>query len=94
MMGGYGYGYGPMMYGGSLVGFVLMVLFWLVVAAGFVALVVWLVRSGARHGAAPGAGSQTVAPHDEAMATARRRLAAGEITPDQFEEIRRALDAG
>jgi uncharacterized membrane protein len=30
-------------------------------------------------------------PRDEAMEIARRRLAAGEITTEQFEEIRRAL---
>lgn len=29
--------------------------------------------------------------HDEAMTIARRRVASGEITPEQFEEIRRAL---
>lgn len=30
--------------------------------------------------------------HDEAVAIAKRRLASGEITKDQFDEIMRALN--
>ena len=87
MMGGYGYGYGPMMAGGGWLGLLLMAFFWLLILAGIVLLVVWIVRSSTHH-AGPGAGT---ASHDEAVALARRRYAAGEITKEQFDEIMRAL---
>lgn len=87
MMGGYGYGYGPMMGGGGWLGLVLMGLFWLIILAGVILLVVWIARSSMHHG-----GPSTGAPgHDEAVAIARRRLANGEITKDQFDEIMRSL---
>lgn len=50
MMRGWGYGYGPMMGGGALIGF-LILLFWLLIVAGIIILIVWLVRrSGHEHG--------------------------------------------
>ncbi len=54
----------------------MMVLFW----GGLLAIVVWLIRGTAR-------------PHrsDEALETLRRRLASGEITPEQFEQTKRTL---
>lgn len=90
-MMGPGYGY-DMMGGYGWLGSLLMFLFGALVIAGIVLLVVWVVRSSA-HG--PAAGSSTPSPgatgHDEAVAIARRRLAGGEITKDQFDEIMHAL---
>jgi putative membrane protein len=63
-----------------LVGVVMMLLFW----GGIAALVVFAVRGLA--------GSRPAAP-DDAMETLRRRLAAGEITQDEFERIRKVLQS-
>ncbi len=54
----------------------MMLLFW----AGLVALAVWLVRSFVRP-----------RRDDDAMSTLRRRLAAGEITQDEFEKTKHIL---
>ncbi|MDZ4166498.1 MAG: SHOCT domain-containing protein [Coriobacteriia bacterium] len=93
MMGGYrglDWGYG-MMGGGAWSG-LLMLLFGALVIAGIVLLVIWAVRAGAKHG---GTGTGSPPPpsagHDDAIAIARRRLAGGEITPEQYEEIVTAL---
>ena len=93
MMGrGYGYGYN-MMGGYGWFGGLLMLLFGALVIAGIVLLIVWAVRASGGHGARrrdapqpPGA-----AGHDEAVAIAKRRLASGEITKEQYDEIMRAL---
>lgn len=93
-----GYGYNNMM-GGGWVGWLLMAFFGAMVLIGVVLLVVWIARSMPGHegphgqmqhpmqhpmsGAAPG--------HDEAVATARRRLASGEITKEEFDAIMQAL---
>lgn len=68
-------GYGLGMW---LFGGVTMVLFW----GGLIVLVVWAVRqfSGGRQPAA-----------EDPTAILRRRLAAGEITQEQFDQARRAL---
>lgn len=58
-----------------------MVLFWGALAA----LVVWLVRGGA-------AGANT--PAEDPKAILDRRLASGEITPEDYEQRRRILDGG
>jgi putative membrane protein len=61
-------------------------LLWLIVAllfwAGLIALLVWAVRSssGSRHAA------------DTAGEVLRRRLAAGEISQDEYERIKRILE--
>jgi len=47
--------------------------------------------SGHGHPAAPG-GPVAMPGHDEAIAIAKRRLAGGEITKDQYDEIMRALN--
>lgn len=57
----------------------MMVLFW----GGLIALIVWLVRATARPGGPP--------PTDGPAETLRRRLAAGEITPDEYERTRKLL---
>lgn len=76
-MMGYGYGYSGWW------GLVTL-LFWVLAIAGGVALVVWLVRQG--QGSHPAAGGE-----DRALATLRERYARGEITQDEFEQMRRTL---
>lgn len=94
-MMGWGYGGPGMMggWGGSVFGGLLMLFFWLLFVVGGILLVVWFVRSGAAHrmtgptSHAPGAPPQ----QDEALAIARRRLASGEISAEEYEAIRKTL---
>ena len=89
MMRGFGYGYGMM---GNGWWDLLMILFWLLVLAGIVLLVIWAVRqlSGTGHGTAhkefPG---QT--PIEDPCEIVRMRYARGEITKEQYEEMCRTL---
>ena len=79
MMGGFndygGYGPSPWMW---LVGGLMMLLFW----GGLAVLVVWVVRAvggrGANHS-------------PQALEVLRTRLAAGEISVDEYEKTRRIL---
>jgi putative membrane protein len=77
MMGGWGWGMG-------LLGGLGMLLFWGLIIGLVVLLVVMLTRSG-QNGASRGAQPDTV------LETLRRRLAAGEITPQEFDELRQKL---
>ena len=93
MMGyrGYGYGYGDMM-GGGWFGGVLMLLFTLLVLVGFVLLVIWAIRASSGHHSASGPTMHPAeAGHHEAVAIAKKRLASGEITKEQYDEIMRTL---
>jgi putative membrane protein len=77
MMGGWGWGMG-------LLGGLGMLLFWGLVIGLVVWLVVTLTRSGqnsAVRGAQP----------DSALETLRRRLASGEITSQEFDQLRQKL---
>jgi putative membrane protein len=91
MMTGYGQGLGWNMMSGWF-GWLVMMFFGFLVLVGVVLLVIWAVRASSQGGHS---GSGPVSPattgHDEAVAVARKRLASGEITPEQFEEIMRAL---
>ncbi|MDR3686494.1 MAG: hypothetical protein P4L93_06035 [Coriobacteriia bacterium] len=100
MMRGFGYSNAYGMMGGysPWIG-LLGLLFWLLFLAGVVILVIWIVEQS-RHGhnAVPLMSGPVGSPpmagppqHDEAMAIARKRLATGEITREQFDEIRQAL---
>lgn len=90
---GYGYGYGDMMGGGGFGAF-LMFLFFLLVVAAVVALVVWAVRQSRTQHATGGTTMHPAeAGHHEAVAIAKKRLASGEITKDQYDEIIRALNS-
>jgi putative membrane protein len=94
MMGyGRGLGYGWNMMGDGWFGGALMLLFGLLVLAGIAVLVVWAVRvsSGKQDHSGPGPTPSGTPMPDEAVATARRRFASGEITKEQFDEIMRAL---
>jgi uncharacterized membrane protein len=91
MMGGWGYGYNNMMNGGWLGG-LLLLLFGALVVAGIVVLIVWTVRQSTGHSASGGPVPPSgVAGHDEAIAIAKRRLASGEITKEQYDEIMKVL---
>ena len=76
MMGGWGWGMG-------LLGGLGMLLFWGLII-GLVVLVVTLTRSN--QGGAPRGGQP-----DSALEILRRRLAAGEITPGDFDELSKKL---
>lgn len=68
-------------YGFGLMGLwgpLMMVLFW----GGVVVLVVWAVR---------GLNGRSPAARDDAMDILRRRLAAGEITQDDYDKARKVL---
>lgn len=82
MMWDYGYGMG---WGWILIPFGLLAL---------AALIVLVVRSfTAGPSGPPGPpGSPGQPPRSDARAIAEERLARGEITPDEYREIRRALD--
>jgi len=88
---GYGYGYGNMM-GGGVFGGLLVLLVALLVLAGFVLLVIWAIRASSGHHPE---GGPTLHPaevgHHEAVAIAKKRLASGEITKEQYDEIIRTL---
>lgn len=73
-------GYGVSFWG---VGFTL--LFGLLVLVGIVLLIVWAVRSSSGHS------TGQMPASDAALDAARRRYATGEITKEQFEEIRKNL---
>lgn len=79
MMGGWGWGMG-------LLGGLGMLLFWGLIIGLVVWLIVTLTRSS--HSGA-GRSAQT----DTALETLRRRLAAGEITPQEFDALRQKLGA-
>lgn len=79
MMSGWGWGMG-------LLGGLGMLLFWGLI----IALVVWLVVTLTR--SSQGGASRSPQP-DTALETLRRRLAAGEITPQEFDALRQKLGA-
>ncbi|MHB1342022.1 MAG: SHOCT domain-containing protein [Coriobacteriia bacterium] len=94
MMGGPGYGYGSSygMMGGGWLGGLLMFFFGALVLLGLVLLVVWAVKAASGHGnTMPGPMSHGPAAHDEAMAIAKKRLASGEITKEQYDDVIRAI---
>ena len=77
MMWPYGYGAG---WGWMIGGWIMMIVFWGLVIVGIVALVRTLSdRSGPAQGSNPETSSEIL----------RRRYAAGELTKEQFEEMKR-----
>jgi putative membrane protein len=71
---GWGSGYG-------LFGWLMMLLFWILIIVGTVLIIRWLVEQAK----SPGSGSET------APDIAKRRYAKGEITKEQFEAMKRDL---
>jgi putative membrane protein len=91
---GRGFGYGYRMMGGGL----WMGLLWFLLVVGVFMFVMMAVRMARhRHGFGPmymhGGPVPPARPagHDEAVAIAKKRLASGEITPEQYGEIMKAL---
>jgi putative membrane protein len=77
MMGGFGFG-------GMLFGGLIMIAFWVLIIGGAVWLVVTLVRGGQ-------SASSTSAAGQTPLAILQARYAKGEITKDQFEQMKRDL---
>ena len=77
------HGYGMMDgFGGSwMMGIGLV--FWLLIIAGIVVLVVWAVRT------ASGRGTGSTPQGVDALEIARRRYASGEISKEQFEQLKK-----
>jgi putative membrane protein len=83
MMGGYG-GYGPFgMMGGGPFGMIMSGLFWLVI----IAVVIWAIWHFT-------AGRSRVSKSDAEtpLEILKKRLASGEITPEQFAKTKKTLD--
>lgn len=87
MMGGYGGmmgGLGAQGFAYNPVGSILTLVFWALILAGIVLLVVWLVRNVGR-------GGFSSPSNNEALEVLKTRYARGEITKEQYEEMRRVL---
>ncbi len=69
--------------GGSLAGMWLMGLFGLLMVAGVIVLVVWAIRA-----VLPPRPAASPSPSTDPLVHLQLRLARGEITPDEYEEIR------
>lgn len=69
-------------------GWLLMLLFWVMLISGVVAVIAWAVcQAGAARSSGRGAGSRP----DEALEILMQRYARGEITAEQFEQMKRDL---
>ena len=73
-------------WGGGILGWIVPLLFWGVLLVGLIVAIFWLVRLLRR---TPSGTASTEAPLD----AARRRLALGEITIGEFDEIAQRLSA-
>lgn len=77
MMGWFGYGFNPL-------GWVIMLLFWVLLLGGIAALVVWLLRAGPWTPAGEGGPSP-------ALDILKERYVRGEITREQLDEMKREI---
>ncbi len=85
--GGYGGYWGPhMMFGGGWWGWIMMILFWALIIAGVVALVKWLFSSSR-----PTGGGRS---ESSALDILKERYAKGEITKDEFEQMKKDILGG
>lgn len=78
MMGWGGYGFNPF-------GWIAMLLFWALIIGGIALLAVWFFREGTPATTGPSAPSRPLEILNE-------RYARGEITREQYEEMRRAIE--
>lgn len=65
--------------------------FWIVVLAAVGAFIYWIVSAASANSRGPG--TPPPRSEDDALAIARRRYASGEITREQFEQLRRDLSS-
>lgn len=79
MMGWGGFGFNPLWW-------VLMLLFWVLIIGGIVVLLIWLFRQAQPAGIGPGRAV------NRPLDILRERYARGEITREQYEEMRRDLE--
>ena len=83
----HGHGYGGVGMMGGL-GWIAMLLFWLLVLGGLALLVTYLVRRGRM----PAPKDEMLGPKSETpLDIAKRRYASGEIDGDEFERIKQSL---
>jgi len=75
----WGPGWGP---GYGLFGWLMMLLFWILIIVGAALIIRWLVTE---------TGSRSAAAGDTTLNILKRRYAKGEITKDQFEAMKRDL---
>ncbi len=75
----WGPGWGP---GYGLFGWLMMLLFWILIIVGAALIIRWLVTE---------TGSRSAAAGDTTLDILKRRYAKGEITKDQFEAMKRDL---
>ncbi|MHB8920893.1 MAG: SHOCT domain-containing protein [Halothiobacillus sp.] len=100
MMGYYGNGYGPMMYGGhDGFGFIFMLLIVVLVVALLMGLIHWLSGLSTHHGSKPynkpyNMGQNRQARLDETLHILEKRFAQGEIDEEEFLKRRRILKEG
>lgn len=90
LLGGGMMGSGMMGWGGlgfGLLGWVTMMFFWALVIGGIALLVVWLVRQGQPPSASDQGNGRT------ALDILRERYARGELTREEYEQVRRDLQA-
>jgi len=98
MMGGYGSnggmmgGYGAQGFGFNPLGMILSLVFWALVIGGIVLIVVWLVRS-ANASAGAQRGGLSSGSSESPLDILKTRYAKGEITKEQFDAIKRDLEA-
>lgn len=90
MYGPGGWGYGPMMgyggWGGGGIGWIFMILFWVVIIAAIVALVKWFAVGS------PHAHTHPLAPPEKTpLDILKERYARGEIEREEFEQKRQDL---
>ena len=80
---------------GAIALIIVILFMFIVLVAAAVAVGVWaLSRSGILGGTAPERTAEPVPqPEDDALDIARRRYASGEITRDEYEALRRDLEA-
>lgn len=90
MMYGRGFGIGNMMGGLGWVGALAVAMFTLIFVTGVILLVIWAIRAASgphRDDYSGQVSGPESAGYDDAVAIARRRLAAGEISGEQYQEI-------
>lgn len=68
-----------------------MLLFGALIVGGIALVIVWSVRPSSGHATTSEMQSTRTVGGDEAVAIAKRRLAAGEITKEQYDELMRVL---